>query len=157
MREKRIWEVSMSGHFLAERALCTLENTGFQRGCESDFYAPYLDLLAPDISLEFGIPSGTPLQRSIRGKAAVEEFFVSGLHELFEELRVDGSVEFVGGRDKVAILGRESYRIRANGHRVEGKAFAVILEFADGLLVRDRRIKEMMEFVDAHRALSEGK
>ncbi|TKG66640.1 MULTISPECIES: nuclear transport factor 2 family protein [Prauserella] len=146
----------MSEHILAKKALCTLESVDLQRGSESDFYAPYLNLLAPDISLEFGVPSGTPLRRYIHGKAAVEEFFLSGLHELFDELRVDGSVEFVGGMDKVAILGRESYRIRANGRRVEGKAFAIILEFADGLLVRDRRIREMMEFVDAHRFLLGG-
>lgn len=135
----------------ARRAYSGLEATAGVRAIESSDYSHYFSLLADNVVLKFGIPAGTPIGGGFSGKDAVIHFFTTTAPELFENVQLEGPLEFLGSQDRVVVLGRESYTIRKTGVRARSKAFAIVLDFQDGLIIRDHEIKEMTEFVDGWR------
>jgi ketosteroid isomerase-like protein len=136
---------------LARQAYEPLNDLQRERPRRSDDYRSYLDLLDDDVVLKFGIPEGTPIEGEYRGRPAVTRFFGTTFGRLIDDVRAVEPLEYIGAGSKVVILGRESYRIVKTGTVVENKAFAVELEFKDGLIVQDTQIRDLMEFVDIHR------
>lgn len=114
-------------------------------------YQTYFDLLDEGVTLNLGIPPGTPLEREYRGKPNVVRFFSSIMPDLFEDIEPCGPPEYLCTGSRVVVLGRENYTIKKRGIPVREKAFAVMLEFREGLIVGDLQVKEMMEFIDVHR------
>lgn len=128
---------------LAKRAYSALESTD---------YTEYFDLISQDVILKFAVPRGTPIGGKFQGKPAVVDFFTATALELFEDIRLEGPLEFLGSGNRVVILGRESYTIKKTTIRAQNKAFAIVLDFKDGQIVRDHQIKEMTEFIDSWRS-----
>lgn len=141
----------MANIALARKAYSGLEAAAMRAYREPQDYQSYFDLLAEDAVLEFGVPDGTPLSQPFRGKQAIIEFYTEQFGELFDAIRLTEPLEFIETGDRVVILGRESYKIRRTGVVATNKAFAVALDFKEGLISRDTHILEMNEFVDSCR------
>ncbi|TDC53962.1 nuclear transport factor 2 family protein [Jiangella ureilytica] len=135
---------------LAQKAFSGIESAAGRPRAPEDF-RPYTDLIATDCMLTFGVPADTPLGTALHGRAAIIDFWTRLAPGLFGDVHLDEPLSFVCDTQRAVVLGRESYDIVLTGQRVEGKAFTAVLEFRDGLIVRDRRVYEMAEFIDAHR------
>jgi ketosteroid isomerase-like protein len=113
-------------------------------------WQPLLDHLAEDIVFKVTIPDGTPISGEFHGKPAVTDHF-ERLPELLE-FRQEGPMDFLGGGDRVVVLGRESFEIKKNGVTVTGSEYADVLDFRDGLITRFLVIQDLSAVVDAYRS-----
>jgi ketosteroid isomerase-like protein len=116
-------------------------------------WQPLLDHLAEDIVFQVTIPPGTPISGEFRGKRAVTAHFES-LGDLLE-FRQERPMEFFGNGDRVVVLGRESFEIKANGAMVTGSEYADVLDFRGGLITRFLVIQDLTSVVDAYRGVDD--
>lgn len=143
---------------LAKRAYSGFEGQAARRASTEDArrgaedYHSYFDFLADDVVVIYPVPPGTPISGETRGKQAVIDLCTAKAAEDFEDVRLDGPLEFIGAGSRVLILGSESYKIRKTGVTAHNKAFVVVLDFRDGKIVRNLQIKDMSELVDAYHA-----
>jgi NAD(P)-dependent dehydrogenase (short-subunit alcohol dehydrogenase family)/ketosteroid isomerase-like protein len=112
-------------------------------------WQPLLDRLADDVVFKVTIPDGTPIRPEFRGKEAVTEHF-EHLGDLLE-FRQERPMEFFGRDDRVIVLGRESFEIKANGVTVTGSEYADVLDFHDGQITHFLVIQDLSAVVDAYR------
>lgn len=144
----------MSCRDLAQKAFSGIESAR-GRPRRPEHHQPYVELLAPDSVLEISAPARTPLGDPVAGQAAIADFWTRVAPKLFEDIVLEEPLDYIADDDHAVVIGRETYRIALTGRQVKHKTFTAILDFRDGLIVRDRRVLEMTEFVDAHRAAAE--
>ena len=129
---------------LAREAYSALEAGRGGERKQSDF-EPYLNLLADDVKFRYAAPADSLLGRSLDGKPAVVEFLTDTAPTIVEDVRLDRPLEFVGGGDRVIVLGSESYTLKATGIRATKKEFAVVLTFRGNKIVEIVQIKDLTE------------
>jgi len=99
----------------------------------------FLGLMTPDVVWEFHASTGLPWAGTFTGPDGVARFFAALLEqsepEAFEPL------QYVASDDRVVVLGRERFRVRATGRSWD-------CEWAHAFVVRDGKIAAFREYTD---------
>lgn len=115
---------------------------------------PFFDLLADDVVFEVACAEDTPIYgRKIQGKQAAMEYFSSGSPDLLEDVVMERPLEYIDDpdRNRVLVLGAESYTLRQLGVRIGPNEFVIVFDIRDGLIAKYFHIEDLSKLVGAFR------
>lgn len=146
-------ESKQDGVDLVRRAFSWLDTEhDWTTGSTRDLQRQFFDLLADDVVLEVDAPSGTfAYESAFRGKPAVIEMYRNA-PEWISDNRLERSLEYVGGGNRVVVLGSERYAIKKSGVVARNKEFAIIVDLRGGQIAKLRQVGDMSEWIDAYRS-----
>jgi ketosteroid isomerase-like protein len=126
----------------------SLVKSGFEQFAQGN-YEPIFSAVSDDVKVRLTIGEGTPLSGVFHGKGGLAEYFAR--NAALVEPTAYSVLNFLEGGDQVAIVGRESLRIRNTGEVIEDSDWIMLCTFQGDQIIEILVVENMAALENACR------
>lgn len=116
-------------------------------------YQFFFELLDDEVIYTLEVPRGMPIYGAgFHGISSIRDLLMRSDPEMIGKLgpEMAAPLEYFGRGDRVVVLGAENYKLVRTGREVEGKRFAIVVDFRDGRIVRMHQFADLSHIAAAY-------